>query len=89
VGFADYRTFDVAIDLPPPEAASSDKEMLCDLAAADLRAALKDGLGVEPRMLSGRLAVVIDVHPDRVQEAAARLGGLGYRVEVLDGERPG
>jgi hypothetical protein len=92
-GFVDYRMIWVAIDLPPSGMDRRDIELFCELAAAELRSALKAGIGIDPRMMSGRLAVVVqrstEGGPGSNEEAAERLRGLGYRVEVLDGEASG
>lgn len=88
-GFLDFRSMvPLAIHLPPPEMSPADRELHCDLAAVKLRSTLKAGIGIDPRQLSGRLAVVVeseDVGTQTPHEAAARLRDRGYRVEVLDG----
>ena len=89
-GFLDFGSMvPLAIHLPPPEMDRSDRELHCDLAAVKLRTAIKAGIGIDPRQMSGRLAVVVqseDGRPQTADEAAARLRGRGYRVEVLGGE---
>jgi hypothetical protein len=86
-GFLDFGSMvPLSIDLPPPEMDHSDRELHCDLAAVKLRSALKAGIGIDPRQMSGRLAVVVesqDGRPQSPDEAAARLRDRGYRVEVL------
>ena len=88
-GFLDFGSLiPLAIHLPPPEMDHADRELHCDLAAVKLRSAIKAGIGIDPRQMSGRLAVVVesqDGHPQAPGEVAARLRGRGYRVDVLDG----
>ena len=88
-GFLDFGSMvPLAIHLPPPEMDHADRELHCDLAAVKLRSALKAGIGIDPRQMSGRLAVVVeseDGRPEAPDEAAARLRDRGYRVEVLGG----
>ena len=88
-GFLDFGSMiPLAIHLPPPEMGHSDRELHCDLAAVKLRTLLKTGIGIDPRQMSGRLAVVVESESGGRQtpdEAATRLRGRGYRVEVLTG----
>jgi hypothetical protein len=58
-GFLDYRMVGMSIGVPPPG-----DRLHTDLAAAELCAALADGLGVDPRMLSGRLALLVELEDD-------------------------
>jgi hypothetical protein len=89
-GFLDFRSMvPLTIHLPPPEMDPADRELHCDLAAVKLRAALKAGIGIDPRQMSGRLAVVVqspDAGCQSPEDAAAGLRHRGYRVDVLDGE---
>ena len=89
-GFLDFGSMvPLGIHLPPPEMDHDDRELHCDLAAVKLRTAIKAGIGIDPRQMSGRLAVVVqseDGRPQTPDEAAVRLRGRGYRVEVLSGE---
>ena len=89
-GFLDFRSLvPLDIHLPPPEMGHSDRELHCDLAAVKLRTTIKAGIGIDPRQMSGRLAVVVQSEDGGRQtpdEVAAELRGRGYRVEVLDGE---
>ena len=89
-GFLDYGSMvPLAIHLPPPEMDHADRELHCDLAAVKLRSSLKAGIGIDPRQMSGRLAVVVQSEDGGGQspdEAAAGLRGRGYRVDILDGE---
>jgi hypothetical protein len=77
-GFLDYRMVRLSLGVPPPGA-----ELDAELAAAELCAALRDGLGVDPRMLSGRLAAVVDVAEDG-EKTMASLRGRGYTVTIED-----
>lgn len=87
-GFVDYRMIPVDIRLPPPEMEAPDREMYCEIAALKLRSELHAGIGIDPRKMSGRLAVIARLGspspPGESEEVADRLRGLGYRVEVLD-----
>ena len=87
-GFVDYRMIPVDIRLPPPEMEALDREMYCEIAALKLRSELHAGIGIDPRKMSGRLAVIARLgspsRPGESEEVADRLRGLGYRVEVLD-----
>jgi hypothetical protein len=87
-GFVDYRMVPVNIKLPPPEMEALDRELYCEIAAVKLRSELHAGIGVDPRKMSGRLAVVAWLGsaspPEHSDEVADRLRGLGYRVDVLD-----
>lgn len=89
-GFLDFGGMvPLTIHLPPPEMGLADRELHCDLAAVKLRSALKAGIGIDPRQMSGRLAVVVqseDGDGQTPDDAAVRLRSRGYRVEVLDGE---
>ena len=58
-GFLDYRMVSMSLDVPSP----GDK-LHTDLVSAELCATLADGLGVDPRMLSGRLALLVDLEDD-------------------------
>jgi hypothetical protein len=79
-GFLDYRMVGVNLDVPP----SGDK-LHADLMSAELFAALRDGLGMDPRMLSGRLAVLVELTDDGAGTIAA-LRDRGYMV-AIDGEK--
>jgi hypothetical protein len=79
-GFLDYRMIRLNLDVPP----AGDK-LHTELAAMQLCDALRDGLGVDPRMLSGRLAVLVDLAEDG-EETMASLRGSGYTVTVNDGD---
>jgi hypothetical protein len=79
-GFLDYRMVGLNLDVPP-----AGDELHAELAAAQLRDALRDGLGVDPRMISGRLAVIVDAAGDG-EQAMASLRGCGYTVTMDDGE---
>ena len=87
-GFLDFASMvPLAIHLPPPEMGHADRELHCDLAAVKLRTTLKAGIGIDPRQMSGRLAVVVDCQDGGRQtseEAAVQLRLRGYRVDVLD-----
>lgn len=76
VGFLDYRMIRMSLDVPPPGDAWH-----AELAAAQLCDALRAGLGVDPRMLSGRLAVLVDLAGDG-EQAAASLRRSGYTVTI-------
>lgn len=73
-GFLDYRMIRLDLDIPPAGDAWH-----AELAATQLCDALRDGLGVDPRMLSGRLAVLVDLADDG-KEAMVSLRGSGYTV---------
>ncbi|HSS91203.1 MAG TPA: hypothetical protein VLL69_17935 [Streptosporangiaceae bacterium] len=75
-GFLDYRMVRVSLGVPPP----GDK-LQTDLASAELCAALADGLGVDPRMLSGRLALLVDLEDDSGKTIAG-LRDRGYTVTI-------
>ena len=75
-GFLDYRMVRVSLGVPPP----GDK-LHTDLASAELCAALADGLGVDPRMLSGRLALLVDLEDDGGKTIAG-LRDRGYTVTI-------
>jgi hypothetical protein len=75
-GFLDYRMVGMSLDVPPP----GDK-LHTELASAELCAALADGLGVDPRMLSGRLALLVDLEDDGGKTIAG-LRDRGYTVTV-------
>lgn len=77
-GFLDYRMVRLSLGVPP-----AGDELHAELAAAELCAALRDGLGVDPRMLSGRLAVVVDVAEDG-EKTMASLRDRGYTVTIED-----
>jgi hypothetical protein len=89
-GFLDFRAMvPLGIHLPPPEMDHADRDLHCDLAAIKLRAALKAGIGIDPRQMSGRLAVLVlseDSGPFTPEEAAAELHSRGYRVDVVTDE---
>lgn len=79
-GFLDYHMIGLNLDVPPAGDAWH-----AELAATQLRDALREGLGVDPRMLSGRLAVQVDVADDGKAISGARepitsLRGSGYTV---------
>lgn len=78
-GFLDYRMIRLNLDVPVGD------ELHTELAATQLCDALRDGLGVDPRMLSGRLAVLVDLAEDG-EETTASLRGSGYTVTVNDAE---
>jgi hypothetical protein len=84
-GFLDYRMIRLNLDVPPPGDAWH-----AELAATQLRDELREGLGVDPRMLSGRLAVLVDLAEDG-EEASGReetmvnLRGCGYTVTIDNG----
>ena len=75
-GFLDYRMVGMSLDVPPPG-----DRLHTDLASAELCAALADGLGVDPRMLSGRLALLVDLEDDGGKTIAG-LRDRGYTVTV-------
>jgi hypothetical protein len=75
-GFLDYRMVAMNLDVPSP----GDK-LHADLASAELCAALRDGLGVDPRMLSGRLALLVDLEDDGGTTIAG-LRDRGYTVTI-------
>ena len=75
-GFLDYRMVSMSLDVPSP----GDK-LHTDLASAELCATLADGLGVDPRMLSGRLALLVDLEDDG-GETMAGLLDRGYTVTI-------
>jgi hypothetical protein len=75
-GFLDYRMVRVSLGVPPP----GDK-LHTDLASAELCAALADGLGVDPRMLSGRVALLVDLEDDGGKTIAG-LRDRGYTVTI-------
>jgi hypothetical protein len=75
-GFLDYRMVSMSLDVPSP----GDK-LHTDLASAELCATLGDGLGVDPRMLSGRLALLVDLEDDG-GETMAGLRDRGYTVTI-------
>ena len=89
-GFLDFRDMvPLGIHLPPPEMDHADRELHCDLAVVKMRAALKAGIGIDPRQMSGRLAVLVlseDSGSFTDEEAAAELRGRGYRVDVVADE---
>jgi hypothetical protein len=75
-GFLDYRMVRVSLGVPPPG-----EKLHTDLASAELCAVLADGLGVDPRMLSGRLALLVDLEDDG-GKTIARLRDRGYTVTI-------
>jgi len=75
-GFLDYRMVRLSLGVPP-----ADDRLHTDLASAELFAALADGLGVDPRMLSGRLAVLVEL-PDDGGRTIAGLRDRGYTVTI-------
>jgi hypothetical protein len=75
-GFLDYRMVGVNLDVPPPG-----DNLHAELASAELFAALRDGLGADPRMLSGRLAVLVELTDDGA-EAITGLRDRGYTVKI-------
>jgi hypothetical protein len=79
-GFLDYRMVRLNLGVPP-----TGDELHAELAAAQLRDALRNGLGVDPRMLSGRPAVLVEAAGD-AEETVASLRGCGYTVTTDDGE---
>lgn len=79
-GFLDYRMVPLNLDVPP-----ADDGWHAALAAAQLRDALRAGLGVDPRSLSGRLAVLVEVAGNGEATAAGLRRG-GYTVTTDDRE---
>jgi hypothetical protein len=77
-GFLDYQMVGLDLDVP----LSGDK-LHADLMSAELFAGLRDGLGTDPRMLSGRLAVLVELADDGA-ETIAGLRDLGYTVTIDD-----
>ena len=75
-GFLDYRMVGMSVGVPPPG-----DRLHTDLASAELCAALADGLGVDPRMLSGRLALLVDLEDDGGKTIAG-LRDRGYTVTI-------
>jgi hypothetical protein len=75
-GFLDYRMVSMSLDVPPPG-----DGLHTGLATAELFAALANGLGVDPRMLSGRLALLVDLEDDGGKTIAG-LRDRGYTVTV-------
>jgi hypothetical protein len=75
-GFLDYRMVRMSLGVPPP----GDK-LHIDLAGAELCAAPASGLGVDPRMLSGRLALLVDLEDDGGKTIAG-LRDRGYTVTI-------
>ena len=75
-GFLDYRMVSMSLDVPPPG-----DRLHTDLASAELCGALAHGLGVDPRMLSGRLALLVDLEDDGGKTIAG-LRDRGYTVTV-------
>jgi hypothetical protein len=91
-GFLDYRMIRMNLDVPPAGDAWH-----AELAATQLCDALREGLGVDPRSLSGRLAVLVDLAEDGSQisgeqqtsgeqRTVASLRESGYTVTIHDGE---
>ena len=82
-GFLDYRMIPLDLDVPPPGDAWH-----AELAATQLCDALRDGLGVDPRMLSGRLAVQVDLAGDGEEGngTVVSLRSSGYTVTIDNGE---
>jgi hypothetical protein len=79
-GFLDYRMIRLDLDVPP-----DGDGLYAELAAAQLRDELRAGLGVDPRMLSGRLAVLVEAPGDGAATMAG-LRGCGYTVTTGNGE---
>jgi hypothetical protein len=79
-GFLDYRMIRMNLNIPAPGDAWH-----AELAATQLCDALREGLGADPRSLSGRLAVIVDAAGDGGQ-ATAGLRGCGYTVTMIDGD---
>jgi hypothetical protein len=79
-GFLDYRMVPLNLDIPP-----AGDQWHAELTAAQLRDALRDGLGVDPRMLSGRLAVLVEAAGDG-EETVASLRECGYTVTMDGGQ---
>ena len=79
-GFLDYRMVPLNLYVPPPS-----DEWHAELVAAQLRDALRDGLGVDPRSLSGRLAILVEAAGDG-EATMAVLRGCGYTVTMNNGE---
>ena len=76
-GFLDYRMVSMSLDVPSPR-----DKLHTDLASAELCATLADGLGVDPRMLSGRLALLVDLE-DHGGETMAGLRDRGTRSRSM------
>jgi hypothetical protein len=79
-GFLDYRMVPLNLDIPP-----AGDQWHAELTAAQLRDALRDGLGVDPRMLSRRLAVLVEAAGDG-EETVASLRECGYTVTMDGGQ---
>jgi len=79
-GFLDYRMIRLDLEVPP-----EGEGLHAELAAAQLRDALRAGLGVDPRMLSGRLAILVDT-PGDGWATMAGLRGCGYTVTTGNAE---
>jgi len=78
-GFANYRMVPVSIVLPARPVREAAEE-----AGGRLIAQMKQGMGADPRMFSGRLTVVVHVPSGRMQaeEAQSALQLQGYAVEL-------
>jgi hypothetical protein len=79
-GFLDYRMIRLDLDVPP-----DGDGLHAEFAAEQLRDALRAGLGVDPRMLSGRLAVLVEAPGDGAATITG-LRGCGYTVTTGNGE---
>lgn len=82
-GFLDYRMIRMNLEVPPAGDAWH-----AELAAIQLCDALRDGLGVDPRMLSGRLAVQVDLagEGEKGEGTVVSLRSSGYTVTIDNGE---
>lgn len=77
-GFADYKMVPVSVQLHGQPLAELDEQL-----GSDLLVQLKQGMGVDPRMLSGRLTVILELAVDegRAQAAITSLRARGYAAE--------
>jgi hypothetical protein len=80
VGFAGYKMLAVSIDVP-----SIDISLHADLAGTELRAALGEALGFDPRLLGGRLTVIVEGPYDTCpsEDVISALEDLGYAAEIV------
>lgn len=77
-GFAGYRVVPLAVTVPLRAVREAG-----EAAGDDLLAQLASGLGVNPRMLSGRLVAVVEAPQglESLQSAASALRAKGYSAE--------